>query len=123
MFCFSSTPCSRFHELFKWLIFLFHLAAQVSGNSNYCVEYEKLGCFNDNRTIQRPLPVLIGSQRGALDWSNLKQLASRSVLIKNPVSTKPICITKFEELEVDLISEDIKTPPILIKFSRILIAN
>lgn len=55
------------------------LKAQVSGNLNYCVEYEKVGCFNDNRSVQRPLPVLIGSQRGALDWSNLKQLARSTV--------------------------------------------
>ena len=65
----------------EWLIlilFLLFLALAV-GDLNKCIEYEKVGCFNDNLTNERPLPKLIENYRGAIDWFNLQQTLKRLV--------------------------------------------
>ena len=62
--------------------------ALAVGDLNKCIEYEKVGCFNDNLTNERPLPKLIENYRGTIDWFNLQQTLKRLVKLEDSASFK-----------------------------------
>ena len=39
-------------------------------------EFKPVGCFNDRGSKPRPLPELIASQRGSIDWTDLNKTIS-----------------------------------------------
>ena len=57
----------------------FALVAHAVGDLNECIEYEKVGCFNDDLMDPRPLPKLIENYRGTIDWHNIQQTIERLV--------------------------------------------
>ena len=74
----------------EWLILILLLLflALAVGDLNKCIEYEKVGCFNDNLTNERPLPKLIENYRGAIDWFNLQQTLKRLVKVEDSAFIK-----------------------------------